>query len=642
MCGLAGFTGFDNKRELAMYANDIQKHRGPDHQEIWYDNYIALAHQRLSIIDLSSSANQPMHKRDLVIIFNGEIYNYKSLKRDLEKTHGVHFKTQSDTEVVLEMYAKHGSNCLDQLIGMFALAIYNKKTRHLFIARDHFGIKPLFYTKIGENFAFSSELKTLVGCPGFNQAINPKSLVSSLNYVWVSGSETMFKNCHKLPPAHFLELSPQSQLTVKKYWDLNSSTGPRLRSADEVAQIMENSISRHMIADVPVSSFLSGGLDSSLISVVAKKHNPQLSTYTIGTNSEDKRGESMPDDEKYANTLADTYGFDHHVIRITPDILKELPKMVWSLDEPIGDPAAINTYLICKAARNKGVKVLLSGMGADEIFFGYRRQKATMLALKYNKLPDPVKKVIRKIVEVLPVKIGATGFKLGRWAKRFITFTDLPVDETYMKSYSYYSDDEFRDLLKPDYWKYIDQIKIEHSDVFNSGYIGDTVNQICHTDINMFMLGLNLTYSDRASMAASVEVRVPFIDRDVITKAMQIPGSLKFSKRRSKYILKKAAEKYLPKSIIYRPKASFGAPIRSWISGDLRPLVDELLSEKNIKRRGFFNYPFIKKMIDDDRKGVRDNAYQLYQLLTLELWFRQFVDREKQYSDKKTTAESIV
>jgi asparagine synthase (glutamine-hydrolysing) len=296
------------------------------------------------------------------------------------------------------------------------------------------------------------------------------------------------------------------------------------------------------------------------------------------------------------------------------------------LDEPIGDPAALNTYLICKAAREKGVKVLLSGMGADEIFFGYRRQKATLLSLRYSRLPDPVKNGISKVVDVLPVKIFGIGFKFGRWAKRFVSFTSLPVDKAYMRSYSYYDTNQLKELLKADYWSGIDSINSEHQKIFISKYKDDVINRICYTDINMFMLGLNLTYTDRASMAASVEVRVPFIDKLVITKAMQIPGNLKIRSGISKYILKKAAENYLPNKIIYRQKASFGAPIRSWVSNDLKEMVDELLSETNINKRGFLNFDFVKKLIDNDRKGLEDNAYQIYQLLTLELWFREYLD----------------
>ncbi|WP_336515906.1 asparagine synthase (glutamine-hydrolyzing) [Pollutibacter soli] len=631
MCGLAGFVGFEDNLALAKMANECQQHRGPDNQSTWQDDYLAFAHQRLSIIDLSERSNQPFIKGNLVTVFNGEIYNYKELQEKLEKEKNVQFNTTSDTEVVVEMYRHYGIKALDELIGMFAFAIYNKDTKELFIARDHFGIKPIFYTSTGKTFAFSSELKTLTKIPGFDKTLNPKALVSCLNYIWISGNESMFRNCFKLPAAHYLILKPGKSPEIHRYWDLNDKKRYEGKTEAELVEHLDNvldgTIKRHMVADVPVSSFLSGGLDSSLIAVCASELNKNLSTYTIASSSRDKAIEKMPEDEKYARKLADEFKLDHHEIEISPEIIRMLPQMVKTLDEPIGDPAAINTYIICQAAREKGVKVLLSGMGADELFGGYRRQKATLLALKFNMLPGFIRSLAVATSKVMPVRIGSKGFKFGRWAKRFLSFVSMPLDEAYMRSYSYYSKDGLKNLVTQPFKNAVDDLHQEHKNIFSSKYSYDKVNQICNTDINMFMLGLNLTYSDRASMAASVEVRVPFIDKLVIEEAMQIPGEYKIRNGESKYILKKAAEKHLPEYIIYRPKAAFGAPIRSWISNDLKGMVDDLLSEENIKRRGFLNYPVVKKIIDNDRKGIEDNAYQIYQFLTLELWCREFLDK---------------
>jgi asparagine synthase (glutamine-hydrolysing) len=630
MCGISGFTGFANNIDLANAANEIQKHRGPENQSIWHDDEIALAHQRLSIIDLSEAANQPFHKHHWIIVFNGEIYNYKELQQQLINDKGITFSTNSDTEVVLEMYHNYGVNCLDSLIGMFSFAVYNKITSELFIARDHFGIKPLFYTQINGGFAFSSELKTLINVPGFNKSINSKALVSCLNYLWVSGHESMFNGCFKLPPAHYMTYSKTAGLQLFKYWDLDDQLQMDYNEneiAEQLAQDIEQSIKRHMVADVPVSGFLSGGLDSSLISVIAKRQNENLSTYTIETKTEDNKVEQMPDDYKFAKLISEKYNIENHKLTIDSSIVKHLPFMVKMLDEPIGDPAAIITYLMCLEAKSRGVKVLLSGMGADEIFFGYRRQKATLIAIRFNKLPKFVKIIISKSVSFLPVKFLGRGFKLSRWANRFMTIANLPIDKAYMRSYSYYDDKQLRDLVTPKHWEGIDLLYKEHATIFNSKYKNDPINAICNTDISMFMLGLNLTYTDRASMAASVEVRVPFVDKHIVTRAMQIPGKYKIKKGVSKSILKKSAELYLPKEVIYRPKASFGAPIRSWISNDLKSMVDELLSESNINKRGLINYSFVKKLIDNDRIGDEDNAYQIYQLLTLELWLKENLEQ---------------
>lgn len=632
MCGIAGFINFRDKEVLAQTACNRQKHRGPDAQSEWRQDNIVLSHQRLSIIDLDARSNQPLIKDGLAIIFNGEIYNYQELKNSLQDAvPDVKFITTSDTEVLLELYRQKREKCLDELIGMFAFAIYEIETGRLFIARDHFGIKPLFYTQIGNSFAFSSELKTLTKVPGFDRALNLNALVGAVNYLWVPGNESMFQHCYKLPPAHYMIIDTKLKLIkadIKPYWQLDTTIRLRdeTKTIDVLSKCIKASIRRHMVADVPVSSFLSGGLDSSLISVLAAKTNPNLSTYTIATSETDKKIEQMPEDEKYARILADQFHFDHHEIMLHADIVKDLPRIVHTLDEPIGDPAAINTYLICKAAREKGVKVLLSGMGADEIFFGYRRQKATLFALRFQKVPVIFRKPLSWLIQSAPVKIGGKGIKLTRWAKRFLSFAELPAEEAYMRSYSYYDEKELQGLFTQEIQESYAALRQQHKHLFHAHYESDVVNKMCYTDISMFMLGLNLTYTDRASMAASVEVRVPFIDKEVISTAMQIDGDLKYKGGESKYILKKVAEKYLPHQIIYRPKASFGAPIRSWISGALKGMVDELLSKEAVEKRGIFNYSFVKQIIDNDRKGIEDNAYRIYQLLTIELWCREYMD----------------
>jgi asparagine synthase (glutamine-hydrolysing) len=632
MCGIAGFINFQDSEFLANAACSKQMHRGPDAQNVWQHYNVVLSHQRLSIIDLDARSNQPLIKDGLVIIFNGEIYNYQEIKNELlTVVPHLKFVTTSDTEVLLELYRHKKEKCLDFLIGMFAFAIYEMETGKLFLARDHFGIKPLFYTQIGDSFAFSSELKTLIKVPGFDKTLNVNALVGTINYLWVPGNESMFRDCFKLPPAHYMLINTNAEsikVEITPYWRLDTTIQYRNeeKTIDLLSQYLEASIHRHMVADVPVSSFLSGGLDSSFISVLASKINPHISTYTIATSSADKKVEQMPEDEKYARFLANQFHLDHHEIMLHADIVNDLPSIVHMLDEPIGDPAAINTYLICKAAREKGVKVLLSGMGADEIFFGYRRQKATLHTVGFQKIPSVIRKSFSWLIHAAPVKIGNKGIKLTRWAKRFLSFAELPVEKAYMRSYSYYDEREIQELFSQNIQQSYALLRQQHTQLFNAHYGNDIINKMCYTDLNMFMVCLNLTYTDRASMAASVEVRVPFIDKEVVTMAMKIDGKLKYKRGESKYILKKVAEKYLPRQIIYRPKASFGAPIRSWISGELKNMVDELLSKEAIEKRGIFNYSFVKQLIDNDRNGIEDNAYRIYQLLTVELWCRQYID----------------
>ena len=569
-----------------------------------------------------------MKKNGLVIIYNGEIYNFKDLKKDLVSK-GIVFDTNSDTEVVLELFRMYGKESLNMLRGMFAFAIYDEVRKSLLLARDHFGIKPLFYTNIDNGIAFSSELKTLCKIPGFNKTLNEKSILSAINYLWLPGNESIFMNTKKLPPAHYMEIDEDQNINIQRYWELDDK-----KVIDEkndlvrvVHQKFDESVKMHLISDVGISSFLSGGLDSSLVSVIAKKYSDP-STYTIATNKEDKKIEQMPEDEIYASKLADQYKFNHHEIEISSNIVDMLPKIVSHLDEPIGDPAAINTFLICNKAKENNEKVLLSGMGADEIFFGYRRHKAFLYAQTYKKLPKVIRNIISFMIKAMPVKIFGIGLKLSRWAKKFDSIAKMSDSDSYMQSYSYYDPSGLVSLMNPSFHKHIDELREDHKRIFNSKYKGDIINQICHTDINMFLNGLNLVYTDRASMAASTEVRVPFVDVELIEFAMSIPGKYKFKNNESKYILKKAAEIELPREIIYRKKASFGAPIRSWISNDLKSMVDEVLSEENVANRGIFNYAEIKRIIDNDRSGKEDNAYRIYQFLTLELWMREFIDKD--------------
>ncbi|WP_336515907.1 asparagine synthase (glutamine-hydrolyzing) [Pollutibacter soli] len=631
MSGIAGFISMPDKSTLANLSNQIQKHRGPDKQSIWEDNYISISQQYLHLSSGPIPQDIIYSRYEYVIVFDGELYNIPELVKLLEGQQ-VHLNSQNSSEIILEMYILFGEDMHKYLNGMFAVGIYNSTTNDLFLTRDHVGIKPLFYTKVHNGFAFSSELKTLLSIPGFDKTIDPKALVSCLNYIWISGNESMFRNAKKLQPAHSLNYRKDQKIEIKRYWDINDKEMNQIfdepKLANRLAAEFEASVLRHLYDDVKVCCFLSGGLDSSLVSSITHKKQKQLSTYTISISEEDKKVEQMPDDEKYAAYLAKHMGFDHNVIQIKPDIVKSLPEIVKILDEPVGDPAAINTYLICKAVKEKGINVMLAGMGSDEIFLGHRGGKATLWTQQYfNKLPGFAQKTIISVGNQMPVMIGRRGFRFGRWVKRFLSFVSLPIDQAYMRSYSYYSPNQLKDLVTLDYKGAVDTLVAEHKSIFESKFSDDPINQICYTDINMFLVGLNLTYTDRASMGASVRVRMPFVDKIFIEEVMRLQGRYKLRGRVGKYIMKKAARKFVPEKIINRPKAAFGAPIRSWISNDLKGMVDDLLSEENIKRRGFLNYPVVKKIIDNDRKGIEDNAYQIYQFLTLEIWCREFLDK---------------
>jgi asparagine synthase (glutamine-hydrolysing) len=627
MCGIAGLINYSNAQQTLTSMLSTIAHRGPDSEGLFFssDNTIALGHRRLSIIDLSLVSNQPFIKDEWVLVFNGEIYNFHALKKELMAL-GATFRTQSDTEVLLESWRQWGSDCLNKLRGMFAFALYNQKTKQLFLARDPFGIKPLFIYQKNNQLAFASELKALTPLID-NKTINYSALAASLLYVWIPDSQCMFQDVIKFPPGHWAEVSDNAQLHLKTYYSLTNIMQARTRpfSVDNLESILLDSVEKHLIADVPVSTFLSGGLDSSLLTAMAKSKTDRVDSYTITFRQSDQESEAMPDDARYAKQLSEKLGIKLHNIEITPDVVSLLPQSVKMLDEPIGDAAAINTFLICQAARQAGVKVLLSGMGADEIFAGYRKHYACMLAHRYQKIPAIMReKLISPIVNRLPVAGKNKGYRFSRWAKRFVQFANLPEEQRFLRSYSYYSQQEMSQLLMPDFQRAINPVFDEHAEIYRNNLSNDSINRMCATDIQLFMLGLNLTYTDRASMAASTEVRVPFIDRDVIQAAMQMPGKQKLHGRTGKYLLKKVAEKWLPHNIIYRPKAGFGAPLRSWIRHDLRDHVNTyILGDQGLLNRGFLNANTVRNMVQADRDGKADYSQQIWQFLTLEMWLRE-------------------
>jgi asparagine synthase (glutamine-hydrolysing) len=375
---------------------------------------------------------------------------------------------------------------------------------------------------------------------------------------------------------------------------------------------------------VPVASFLSGGLDSSLVTAMAARRSPSIEAYTITFRAEDQRLEAMPDDAVYARKMAAHLGIRLHEIEISPDVVDMLPRVVDVLDEPVGDPAAINTVLMCEAARDAGVKVLLSGMGADELFGGYRRHLACLLGARYQGLvPRSVRsRFIAPSVGRLPVAAGGRGLRYSRWAKRFLSFAELPEESAYRRSYTLYDPDEATGLLGPELAGEVGAVLDGHRSLYVEGNLADHVNRMCLTDARLFLPALNLAYTDRSSMAASTEVRVPFVDPVVYRAAFGIPGNRKIRGLTQKVPLREVAQDWLPSDVLERPKASFGAPLRAWVGRDLAPLIDDVLLRGDLVSSGFLQPAVLARMVADQRSGRRDLAKQLWQLLSMELWYR--------------------
>jgi len=606
-------------------------HRGPDDEGMkWFDeSNSGIGHRRLSIIDLSPAGHQPMcnDAGNLWITYNGEVYNYKEIRNELI-SEGYRFKSQSDTEVVLKAYEEWGEKCLDKFNGMFAFAIYDTRTRKLFTARDRIGIKPLYYYHKNASLIFASEIKAILASSLVEKKPDYYALHTPTRFQ--ISPYTGFQNIFKLPPAHYL-IFQDGSLTVKPYWNIEVSE--RYDSQEDTASeqlntLLKDAVRLQMIADVPVGIFLSGGLDSSIISALMRRNtNQDIHSFTIKFSDADQKFEKTVDDSVYARQVANRLGFHYHEFEVKPDIEDLLPKLVWHLDEPLSDPAAINTYLISKAARDLGIVVLLNGMGGDEIFGGYRKQLACLKADVYQSLvPGILRTPLEKVVNHIPVATSEQGFRVLRWSKRFFSFASLPQTERYLSS----------DLsLSPEQYKqyFINGVSYRETHFYNSqkdifalqgiSYL----TKMCLNDTKVFLPEHNLMYSDKASMAASVESRPPLTDHRIVEFMFSLPPKYRIKGSVQKYLLKKVSERYLPKNVVHRPKAPFGSPLRSWIRGPLSTMVGDLLSEECLKARDLYNPSYISTLIEKDRKGLEDNAHVIWTLLTNEIWFRTFFER---------------
>lgn len=647
MCGIAGLISADPERRIESMLNCIE-HRGRDDQGVWTSSQtsdagprVCFGHRRLSIIDTSSGGHQPMLSADgrLVVTFNGELYNYREVRAELIAK-GHQFHTQSDTEVLLAAWAEWHEACLPRLNGMFAFALWDNQDRKLFLVRDRVGIKPLYYAECQRPdreggcpaFAFASEIKAILATNLIKAELDTESLHQFLTFLWAPDPNTLFRGVRTVPPGHLVEWQ-EGEITIRQWWDISFDEIETGRNEqwwqERVLETLDRVVKLEMVADVPLGSFLSGGIDSSSIVATMKHHSGgrRIETYTIGMEAGDLRFDIIPDDVEWARKVDQLLDTDYHEIMLKPDVTELLPRLVYHMEEPAID-MAIPSYLVSQAARET-LRVMLSGMGGDEVFAGYPRQLAMKLAGAFDPVPQLLRRPMMRAVEYalpggLPGKLTAP----LRNAKKFARSAALDFENRYL-GYGTYFTDEAKQRL------YADELRVATRDLdayaahrryFDKVKDAAPLNRLLYVDLKTFLPCLNLMTTDKTSMAANLEVRVPFLNQEMLELTARMPPDLKLKGLKRKYILKKAAEKLLPREVVWRKKAGFGAPIRSWLRGALRPMVNDLLSEETIRRRGLFRPEEVRRLIDANLSGREDYNLQVFQLLNLELWMRTFID----------------
>ena len=630
MCGIVGYFGNFSKDKLTG-ASLAVSHRGPDDNGVYYDDScgVGLAHRRLSIIDLSQSGHQPMMSDDgdVVIIFNGEIYNYRELRKNLEME-GFKFRGSSDTEVLLKLYISKGDAMLKNLNGIFSFAIWSLRDRKLFIARDSFGVKPLYYSSIGSNFAFSSEIKSLLYLVPEERSLDIQAINRYLTYLWCPGDGTPFKHIRKLSPGEAIDIRDGR---INRKWDWyrlpvfgNISYQNNVKECiQDTDKTLRQAVHRQMLSDVPLGSFLSGGLDSSAVVVFARELNPDIRCFTIDVSGGQE--EDVTDDLPYARRVAKLLKVPLDIITIeSSKMADDLEKMVAQLDEPLADPASLNVYYISKLARENGIKVLLSGTGGDDLFTGYRRHYALYLEKYLDWLPKTVKNKIKHI----STRLDARKPSYRRISKMF-SGIELDGDVRLVNYFRWIEQCRLKTLYSTNSILQLENNKAETPMLEYLKPLSDEISDIermLALEQRFFLTDHNLIYTDKMSMAASVEVRVPFLDAELVNLTSSIPPKYKQRGSTGKWILKKVMEQYLPNDLIYRKKTGFGAPLRRWIHHDLRNIINDLLSYDSIKSRGLFSPEAVNKLISDNINGITDASYIIFSLLCIEIWCRKYMD----------------
>lgn len=623
MCGICGIInprGVTDKEISSMIS--ILAHRGPDGQGVFFDSYAGLGHRRLSIIDVTGG-KQPMSNEDgsIWIVFNGEIYNYQEIRNKLCKNH--QFKTMCDTEVILHLYEEKKEKCLQDLRGMFAFAIYDSNEKKIFMARDHLGQKPLYYHHDGDSLLFASEIKSLLAIKPSLRSLNCKALYEYLTLRIITSPRSMFLEINKLPPGHFL-IFHKGKIDVKQYWQLRFE--PKLKNdfgevLNQLEKQIEDSVRYHMVSDVPVGAFLSGGMDSSLIVAMMSKFTDK----SIKTFAGDIPYQNFSEG-KHAKMVSQQYKTEHHELTIIPDLLKKLPHLVWHLDEP-SDPLSVCMYDIAQFAR-RHVKVVLGGDGGDELFGGYDRYYGNNLIKYYCLLPESVRRhVLGHVLKLMPEGFWykSVSHKL-KWMHQ-MSFSH--GGERYAKSLSYfYFSDAYKKFLYTD--KFCDTVGVFDPEenlktYFQSGNAKDVIDKMLYTDVMTRMPDHPVMIQDRMTMAHGLEARSPFLDHKLVEFCASIPASYKVRGTRLRYIQVELAKKYLPPTIVAKKKQGFSSALPYVLNNDFDQLYKVLLFDSNLVADGYLRQGAIDFLLDEHFKRKADHGNRLWLLCNSEIWYRMLI-----------------
>ncbi len=631
MCGITGWANLDSHtpspegaQELLHAMCERMVHRGPDSEGLLVTNGVALGMRRLAIIDLVTG-EQPVFNEDksVAVILNGEIYNYRELRADLEKR-GHFFGTASDTEVLPHAYEEYGDAMIRELNGMFAFALWDSKRRRLLIARDRFGEKPLYWGVFDNTLLFASEPKVLLAHPAVKPALNLQALRQYLSYDYVPAPLSIYDGINKLPAAHKLTLE-DGRVTTERYWQLSYKTTHPVPSeqdaADHLRELLADSVSMRLVSDVPLGVLLSGGVDSSSVAALAVRASPEaVKTFSISF------AESSFDESAYARSVAKFLGADHHEERLSANLAANLVSEIGSwMDEPFSDPSLVPTYLLSRFT-GKHVTVALGGDGGDELFAGYPMYAGHRWAEIYKRVPAPLRAgIVEPLIRLLPVK--TKNLSLDYKALRFVTGAKYDTVARHHVWFGSFTPQEQEQLLTDEVLAQTDdEIYALARQIAEECDSEELVTRMQSVDTRLYLAEDILTKVDRASMAVSLEVRAPFLDHRVAEFAASLPCHYKLRGRRTKYILKKAVDELLPRFVARRGKKGFGVPVAEWLKFKLRPLARDLLSPERVRRAGVFNPDYVARLQDEHERGVANHRKLLWTLLMFELWHESFIE----------------